>query len=122
MNPLGVYTGIAYDFINHNCWHHVRNVRADAGLKTPEFDCTSPDFINETFTNAHDNSKGLEQHNEPSEYCAVLIASKRGKRLIWHSGVYLDGIVSHCDRFARQVRTDTLKSIIEKSERVEFWR
>lgn len=121
MNPLTEYTGKAYNFLTYNCWHHVKAVRAKVGMTTPQFDCTSPSFINDTFINAHDNSKGLTQSETPSDYCAVLISSKRGMRVLWHSGVYLDGIVSHCDRFSRQVRTDTLKSIIEKSERVEFW-
>jgi hypothetical protein len=35
MNPLAKYTGLAYDFMTYNCWGHVRNVRSDAGMKTP---------------------------------------------------------------------------------------
>ena len=121
MNPLTEYTGKAYNFLTYNCWDHVKAVRAKVGIDTPKFDCTSPNFINDTFIDAHDNSKGLTQSETPNDYCAVLMASKRGRRVLWHSGVYLNGMVSHCDRFSRQVRIDTLKSIIEKSERVEFW-
>ncbi len=122
MNKLSVYTGIQYRFRNYNCWHHVRKVRADAGMETPEFDCTTPDFINDTFEAAHDDSKGLTQHNEPSNYCAVLMQTRRGSKLHWHSGVYLDASVSHCDMFARQVRMNTLDEIMNMAERVEFWR
>jgi hypothetical protein len=118
MNPLSEYTGIAYDFRNYNCWHHVIRVRADNGMLTPVFDCTSPELANETFEDAHRNTKGLEQSSEPDDLCAVLMLSD-GR---WHSGVYLDGDVSHCDRNARQVRLDSLESLQRVCERIEFWR
>jgi hypothetical protein len=118
MNPLSEYTGLAYCFETRNCWHHVINVRKDFGLDTPDFDCTSPELSNETFEAAHSNTKGLEQSSEPDDLCAVLMLSD-GR---WHSGVYLDGDVSHCDRNARQVRLDSLESLQRVCERIEFWR
>ena len=118
MNKLHVYTGKGYNFRHYNCWHHVRCVRNDVGLDTPEFDCVSLDLVDSTFEVAHEKSKGLQQVDQPADYCAVLMKTKRG----WHSGIYYDGMVSHCDREARQVRLDTLESINKISLRVEFWR
>lgn len=118
MNPLSAYTGIAYDFGAYNCWHHVMKVRADNGMDTPPFDCTSPKLVCATFEAAHCNSKGLQQISEPEPFCAVLVL-RDGR---WHSGVYLDDMVSHCDRNARQVRLDSLNSLQQVCERVEFWR
>ena len=122
MNELAKYCGIAYDFQRYNCWHHVRRVRADHGLKTPEFDCVDQQFENEIFDSAHENSKGLLQIDSPENLCAVLMAKEVKGRLVWHSGVYLDGQVSHCDRNAKQVRIEPLKALEKIYERVEFWR
>ena len=118
MNRLSIYTGISYDFRSYNCWHHVIKVRSDNGLSTPEFDCVSPEFINDSFEFGHSDNKGMTQVSEPDNFCAVLIKSKGN----WHSGVYFNGMVSHCDIKAKQVRLDELKKIIKASERVEFWR
>ena len=122
MNPLAKYTGLAYDFMRRNCWHHVRNVRADAGLETPEFDCVSMDGIGATFEAGHADSKGLVQVAEPHDFDAVLMATSKRGRLIWHSGVYCDGMVSHCDRWAKQVIMEPLPSLRRQYERIEFWR
>lgn len=117
MNPLSVYTGIAYCFRSYNCWHHVIRVRAENGIITPEFDCASPRLSDEVFIKSHSNTKGMEQISAPFDYCAVLMMID-GR---WHSGVYLDGEVSHCDMVARQVRMDSLESLKERCERIEFW-
>ena len=122
MNELAKYCGIAYDFQRYNCWHHVRRVRSDYGLQTPEFDCQCMLLENEAFENAHYDSKGMEQISNPENLCAVLMARKVKDRLVWHSGIYLDGVVSHCDRCARQVRIEPLKALEKVYERVEFWR
>ena len=122
MNPLAKYTGLAYDFVTRNCWHHVRNVRADAGLDTPEFDCVDVGGISSTFEAGHSDSKGLAQAYEPRNFDAVLMASSKRGRLVWHSGVYCDGQVSHCDRWAKQVIMEPLSEIRRQYERVEFWR
>lgn len=121
MNELARYTGLPYDFKNHNCWQFVRRVRADYNLSTPEFDCTHPDLSDSVFIAAHDNSKGLKQIQSPERLCAVLMMKIIMGREVWHSGVYIDGMVSHCDRYARQVRLDSLESLVEQCERVEFW-
>ena len=122
MNPLAKYTGLAYDFMRRNCWHYVRMARSDAGLATPEFDCVSMEGISATFEAGHEDSKGLEQVSEPHDFDAVLMATSKRGRLIWHSGVYCDGQVSHCDRWAKQVRLQSLSEIRSEYERVEFWR
>ncbi len=121
MNLLCVYTGIQYRFHGYNCWDHVRRVRADFGLETPDFDCASPVKINQTFEESHKNSKGLKQIDSPDDLCAVLMATEKNGRTTWHSGVYMNGMVSHCDRYSKQVRLDTLMSIKEQVSRVEFW-
>ena len=121
MNPLAKYTGLAYDFMRRNCWCHVRMVRSDAGLATPEFDCVSVEGISATFENGHADSKGLVQVMEPHDFDAVLMATSKRGRLIWHSGVYCDGHVSHCDRWAKQVIMEPLSSLRRQYERIEFW-
>lgn len=116
------YTGLPYDFQTRNCWHHVRNVRADAGIKTPEFDCASPAGITDAFEHGREVRKGMIHIMEPRNFDAVLMATNRGGRLLWHSGVYVDGMVSHCDRWAKQVRLQSLSEIRSEYERIEFWR
>ena len=117
VNPLSEYTGIAYDFRNYNCWHHVIKVREDNGIDTPEFDCTKPELSDSVFIQGHCDTKGMQQIGEPESLCAVLMCID-GR---WHSGVHFDGMVSHCDMYARQVRLDSLESLKRLSERVEFW-
>lgn len=53
---------------------------------------------------------------------AVLMATRRGKRMIWHAGIYWQGMVSHCEMAAKQVRLEPLSAIAERYERIEFWR
>lgn len=116
------YTGRAYNFRRYNCWQHVRNVRMDAGLETPEFDVTSPTQIQEAFDNGHSAPKGLEQVFEPRNFDAVLMCQKVAGRLVWHAGVYFDGFVSHCELAARQVRLEPLSDLKSRFSDIEFWR
>ena len=116
MNSLAKYVGIAYEYRTYNCWHHVREVRADAGLKTPEFDCVSHDCEYGIFELGRE-TKAMWQLETPQNYCAVLMLN--GKE--WHSGVYCDGYVSHCDRNAKQVRLDSLAALTKRCDIVEFW-
>lgn len=116
------YTGLHYDFRTHNCWQYVRRVRSDAGIDTPEFDCASPDGISETFEAGRECSKGMVLAIEPRNFDAVLMAAEVRGRLVWHSGIYFDGMVSHCDRWAKQVRLQSLSEIQRDYQRVEFWR
>lgn len=116
------YTGIAYNFRTMNCWQFVRMVRADVGIATPEFDVMSPVGISAAFDVGHVNSKGLVRVYDPCNYDAVLMATKAGGRLVWHAGVYYDGMVSHCERAAKQVRLESLADIKRKYQEIEFWR
>lgn len=116
------YTGLPYDFRSYHCWDHVRAVRADAGIDTPMFDAATPTAIEEAFNDGHNDPHGLEQVSEPRNLDAVLMATKRGGRMIWHAGVYWDGKVSHCEMAAKQVRIEPLSAIAERYERIEFWR
>lgn len=116
------YTGLPYNFRTRNCWHHVRNVRRDAGLETPEFDVISPAQIQAAFDDGHAYPKGLEQVFEPHNFDAVLMAQKVAGRLVWHAGVYFDGFVSHCELAARQVRLEPLSDLRSRFSEIEFWR
>lgn len=116
------YTGLPYNFRTRNCWHHVRNVRRDAGLGTPEFDVISPTQIQTAFDDGHAAPKGLKQVFEPQNFDAVLMYVKTGGRLVWHAGVYYDGFVSHCELAARQVRLESLSDLKDRYEGFEFWR
>jgi hypothetical protein len=116
------YTGLPYNFRTRNCWHHVRNVRADAGLETPRFDVISPSQIQDAFDNGHAAPKGLEQVFEPKDFDAVLMCCRMAGRLIWHAGVYYQGFVSHCELAARQVRLESLSDLKQRYHLIEFWR
>lgn len=116
------YTGLPYNFRRRNCWHHVRNVRRDAGLETPEFDVISPAQIQAAFDDGHAAPKGLEQVFEPQNFDAVLMGAKVAGRLVWHAGVYYEGFVSHCELAARQVRLEPLSDLKLKYPEIEFWR
>lgn len=119
---INSYTGLPYDFRRRNCWHHVRNVRRDAGLETPEFDVISPKQIDAAFAAGRSDTKGLTQEDSPQNFDAVLMAKRVGSRLVWHAGVYYNGLVSHCELAARQVKLEPLVDLRQQYSRIEFWR
>ncbi|MGL4936764.1 hypothetical protein [Shewanella sp.] len=119
---ISKYTGRPYDFANYNCWHHVKSVRGDNGIATPMFDCVSPMEIQEAFSDGHENPKGLNPVTSPNDFDVVLMGFIRGGRTIWHSGVFYDGMVSHCSRAAKSVIIESLQSIKSQADKVEFWR
>ncbi len=116
------YTGLPYDFRRRNCWHHVRNVRADAGLETPAFDVISPRQIDAAYDAGHRDSKGLTRQQTPQNFDAVLMGRRANGRIVWHSGVYYEGLVSHCELASRQVRLDRLEDLKDLYTEIEFWR
>lgn len=116
------YTGLPYDFRRYNCWTHSRAVRNDAGIDTPEFDVVSPAKIADAFDAGHADTKGLQRVCEPRNMDVVLMGYRHGGRIIWHAGVYFDGMVSHCERVSRQVKLESLADIKEKYPETEFWR
>lgn len=116
------YTGLPYDFRRYNCWHHVRRVRGDVGLSTPTFDVTSPTTIASAFEAGHSDPKGLERATSPQNYDAVLLGTYHRGRVVWHAGVYYDGMVSHCELASRQVRLDRLDDLRDTYQEIEFWR
>lgn len=124
MNIIDItnYTGKPYNFRSYNCWHHVRAVRADAGLMTPEFNVISPRDIDQAFEQGHAETKGLTRVYEPQNFDAVLLGSRTGSRMVWHAGVYYDGMVSHCALYARQVKLESLSDLKRIYSEVEFWR
>lgn len=119
---ISAYTGLQYDFRRRNCWHHVRNVRADAGLSTPSFDVISPRRIDTAFDEGHADTKGLTKANVPQNFDAVLMGQRAKGRVIWHAGVYYEGMVSHCELASRQVRLDRLEDLKDIYTEIEFWR
>lgn len=116
------YTGRIYDFRCYNCWHHVTDVRKDAGLATPDFNVASPTKINSAFDAGHKDAKGLTRQQTPENYDVVLMGFKHAGRIIWHSGVYFDGCVSHCERAAKQVKFEELADLKAVYPEIEFWR
>lgn len=116
------YTGLPYDFRRRNCWHHVRNVRSDVGLTTPQFDVKSPTAISEAFDAGHSDPQGLIRVPEPKNFDAVLLGVKHNGRIVWHAGVYYEGMVSHCELASRQVRLDRLEDLRDTYSEIEFWR
>ena len=116
------YTGLPYNFRTRNCWHHVINVRADAGIYTPRFDVAAISGADAMFEEGHRDSRGLVQVDEPRDFDAVLMGVWHGKRIIWHSGVYYGGCVSHCELDSRQVRLEALADIRARFQEIQFWR
>lgn len=119
---INAYTGKPYNFRTYNCWSHVRAVRKDAGLETPEFNVISPKDINTAFEDGHAAPKGLQQVFNPQNYDAVLLGTRTGGRIVWHAGVYFDGMVSHCALYARQVKLESLSDLKQVYREIEFWR
>lgn len=116
------YTGRPYSFSSYNCWTHVRQVRADAGIDTPMFDVATPSAADAMFAEGHRDSRGLIRANTPQDYDAVLMGERTGGRIVWHSGVYYQGYVSHCELAARQVKLESLADIRARYSEIEFWR
>lgn len=116
------YTGRPYNFRNYHCWHHVRQVRADAGVNTPEFDVARPSQEQDAFARGLADSRGLVHVDIPRDFDAVLMGERQGGRIVWHSGVYYNGSVSHCERAARQVKLESLADIRARYSEIQFWR
>lgn len=116
------YTGRPYNFRTYNCWHHVRAVRADAGLNTPCFDVAVPSAADAMFIEGHRDSRGLVRACIPQDFDAVLMGVRHGKRIVWHSGVYYQGYVSHCELASKQVKLQSLADIRARYSEIEFWR
>lgn len=116
------YTGKPYNFRTYHCWHHVRAVRADAGLETPAFDVAAPSGADAMFAEGQRNSRGLVRVYEPQDFDAVLMGEGHGSRILWHSGVYYGGYVSHCELAARQVKLEALTDIKNRYQEIQFWR
>lgn len=116
------YTGKAYNFRTYNCWHHVAQVRQDVGLATPDFNVASPTQIGIAFDEGHKNPQGLQRQQSPKNYDIVLLGFTHAGRIIWHSGIYFDGNVSHCERIAKQVKFEPLSDLKNTYTEIEFWR
>lgn len=116
------FTGKAYNFRLYNCWTHVTAVRKSVGLETPDFNVASPASINQAFDDGHENPKGLTRQQTPQDFDIVLLGFKHAGRIVWHSGVYFKGHVSHCERVAKQVRLELLSDLLPIYSEVEFWR
>lgn len=116
------YTGRRYDFRRYNCWHHVRAVRADVGIDTPAFDVAAPSGADAMFSEGFRDSRGLVRVYEPQDFDAVLMGEQHGSRILWHSGVYYGGYVSHCELAARQVKLEALADIRARFQEIQFWR
>ena len=116
------YTGKPYNFRNYNCWHHVRQVRTDAGIETPCFDVATPSGSDAMFAEGLRDSRGLVRVDVPQDFDAVLMGERHGSRIVWHSGVYYRGYVSHCELASRQVRLEALADIRARFQEIQFWR
>lgn len=123
MVDITSYTGIPYNFRTFNCWHLVRKIRDDAGLLTPRFDVVSPAAANEMFLSGQNkDSKGLSRVEVPQDFDAVLMGCRHGGRIIWHSGVYYNGYISHCERAAKMVKLESMTDIRKRYPEIQFWR
>jgi len=116
------YTGRPYNFRTYNCWHHVRQVRADAGIDTPRFDVARPSEADAMFAGGFEDSRGLTQVDAPQDFDAVLMGERHGRRIVWHSGVYYRGYVSHCELASKQVKLESLADISARFQEIQFWR
>lgn len=97
-------------------------VRSDAGLETPDFNVASPAQIDAAFDSGHKNPKGLQRQQAPKNLDIVLLGFKHAGRIVWHSGVYHEGNVSHCERVAKQVKYEPLSDLKAVYTEIEFWR
>ncbi|WP_423826032.1 hypothetical protein, partial [Salmonella enterica] len=70
----------------------------------------------------HSDPQGLTRAQEPQNFDAVLLGVKHNGRIVWHAGVYYEGMVSHCELASRQVRLDRLEDLRDTYSEIEFWR
>ena len=117
------YNGIAYSFRNYNCYDHVVRVRKDNGIKTKLF---KPRNIDTAFSvisaEMQKLDHGLTKADTPENYDIVFVSKTISGRKVHHCGIYFDGLVSHCDRTAKQVRMEQLADFSATYEAPTFWR
>lgn len=123
MKNITEYTGKPYSR-KYACWDHVHAVRTDADLPTPRYDVQSDSVFEAQalFAKARDESTELQLTNTPQDYDVILMAARWNDRLMWHSGVYYKGLVSHCCNASKQVKLESLEDIKKRFCEVEFWR
>jgi hypothetical protein len=74
------------------------------------------------FAEGQRDSRGLTPVAEPQDFDAVLMGVRHGGRVVWHSGVYYAGYVSHCELASRQVKLESLADIRARYQEIQFWR
>lgn len=117
------YIGIPYSFRDYNCWHHVKAVRSDFGIKTKMF---QPRTMRDAFKlitaqmSIIDN--GLSLVDKPQNFDIVIVEKLHGKRMVYHCGVYYDGYVNHCDNVFGSVRHQSFNEFKQGYTGVSFWR
>ena len=120
---MNEYNGIYYSFRNYNCYDHAVKVRKDKGIKTRLFKPKNMDNAFKQITAEMQKlDNGLTKTDDPQNYDIVMAMRIYSKRKVYHCGIYFNGMVSHCDRQAKQVRMQTLSEFSESYKEVTFWR
>lgn len=117
------YNGMAYSFRSYNCWDHAVAVRKDFGIKTKLF---APSNLESAFAvitaEMQKLDHGLVSAETPQNFDVVIAGKMTSKRMVYHCGIYFNGMISHCDRYAKQVRMESLDDFKAGFEGVTFWR
>lgn len=95
------YNGRRFSFKFYNCYHHVVDVRKDAGLLTPPINM--PESKEQIWPEI---KRVIELSampvDKPQNYDVAIFGGAVG-----HIGVYIDGLISHCNASNRCVVTDS---------------
>ncbi|TMM79835.1 hypothetical protein FGD18_23805, partial [Salmonella enterica subsp. enterica serovar Heidelberg] len=65
------------------------------------------------------NGEGLGRAFHAQSFGRVLLGVKHRGGIVWHAGVYYEGMVSHCELASRQVRLDSLEDLKDTYSEIE---
>lgn len=106
-----------------NCWDFVAKVRKDNGLNCEVF---RPKKLREAFAlisgQLESSKAGLKKVKSLDNFDIILCEKRLGSMAVFHCGIYVDGMVYHCDRQKRQVTFDSVDAFTKQYESVTFWR
>ena len=120
---LSKFIGIPYNFRKMNCWHFVVLVRKEFNIKTRMFKTrTMQDAFDTITAQMQIVDNGLTLVDEPQNFDIVIVEQWRGKRRVFHCGVFHDGSVIHCDGTFGSSRYEPLTEFKKGYKGVTFWR
>ena len=117
------YIGKPYSFRNFNCWHYVKTIRDEQGIKTKTFQPINIKNAFEIITAEMQKiSHGLTKVEAAINYDIVIVHKKQKGKNVYHCGIFFDNEVRHSSRELGQVVNETFKDFIDKYDGYTLWR